>query len=323
MATDLTGAILRSGPSFSPDPHARIEEYTVSTLEQTIEIPPLGGSAVGYTFDKPYDPALPTLVLINSYTTSAELYRPQFADPELGAAANLLAIEPYGHGRTRAGYEHFTYWDSAIANLQVLEALGIDEAFVLGTSQGGWVAVRMALLAPDVVRGLITLGTSMDYESPRSRDLGCWDGVEFNTPLVDALAVPVGEDWVVPDEVVDAVFDTALGGVSAEEREFWLTTYRANYAGDAGRHRLRLSTVNLRDRDGLHGRLDEVRCPVLWLHGTADQVYSVPNAREEIRMFTSSPEARLEVIEGGQHFLSASHPEGVGPAAIEFLKRWA
>jgi pimeloyl-ACP methyl ester carboxylesterase len=36
-------------------------------------------------------------------------------------------------------------------NLQVMEALGVDKAFVLGTSQGGWVTVRMALLAPEKV----------------------------------------------------------------------------------------------------------------------------------------------------------------------------
>ncbi|MEU5273537.1 hypothetical protein [Streptomyces hygroscopicus] len=47
------------------------------------------------------------------------------------------------------------------------------------------------------------------------------------------------------------------------------------------------------------------------------------NAQEEIGMFTRSPEARLEVIEGGQHFLSASKPEDVDSAAIEFVKRWA
>ncbi|MFK8843749.1 alpha/beta fold hydrolase [Streptomyces sp. Ac-502] len=96
--------------------------------------PRLGGSHVGYTFARPYDPALPTLVLINSYTTSVELYRPQFADQALGSAANLLALEPYGHGRTRASYQHFTYWNSAVANLQALAALGIREALVLGTS---------------------------------------------------------------------------------------------------------------------------------------------------------------------------------------------
>lgn len=295
----------------------------MSKIEQTVQVPHLGGSTVGYTFGRPYDPALPTLALINSYTTSAELYRPQFADPALGSAVNLLALEPYGHGRTRASYEHFTYWDSAVANLQALEALGIREAFVLGTSQGGWVAVRMTLLAPDVAKGLILLGTSMDYESPRSRDLGCWDGIEFNTPTIDDLADPVGEDWVVPDQFVDDVFGTAMGGLSADERDFWLAAYRANYAGDAGRHRLRLSTVNLRDRDGLHGRLDEVRSPVLWLHGTADQVYSVDNAQEEIRMFTRSPDARLEVVEDGQHFLSASDPAEVDAAAITFVKQWA
>ncbi|GAA1618779.1 alpha/beta hydrolase [Kribbella sancticallisti] len=294
----------------------------MTKIEQTVEIPHLGGSSVGATFGRPYDPALPTLVMINSYTTSAELYRPQFADPALTDAVNLLALEPYGHGRTRASYQHFSYWDSATANLQALSVLGISEAFVLGTSQGGWIAVRMALLAPDVVKGLIPLGTSMDTESQRSRDLGCWDGVGFCSPFIDAFGEPVGDDWTVPDGFVDDTFDAALGGLSDEERAFWLATYRANYAGDAGRQRLRLCTLNLRDRDGLHGRLDEVSPPILWLHGTADQVYSVANAEEEIKLFTRSCEARLQVIEGGHHFLSASKPIEVDAAVAEFVGRW-
>ena len=60
-----------------------------------------------------------------------------------------------GHGQTSASYEQFTYWDSAIANLQVLDALGIPEAFCLGTSQGGWIAARMAILAPGTVKGKV------------------------------------------------------------------------------------------------------------------------------------------------------------------------
>ncbi|MEU0468358.1 alpha/beta hydrolase [Amycolatopsis sp. NPDC006131] len=295
----------------------------MSTIAHTIDIPHLGGSVIGATFGLPHDPELPTLVMINSYTTSADLYRPQFADPALNGAVNLLALEPFGHGRTRAGYEHFTYWDSAIATLQALAALGISEAFVLGTSQGGWIAVRMALMAPQVVKGLIPLGTSLDTESQRTRDLGCWDGPQFCTPFIDAFADPVDSDWVVPDQFVDDTFDAALGGLTDDERRFWLKTYRTNYAGDAGRHRLRLCTINLRDRDGLHGRLDEVRPPVLWLHGTADQVYSVANAEQEIKLFTRSADARLEVIDGGHHFLSASKPDQVNAAATKFISRWA
>jgi pimeloyl-ACP methyl ester carboxylesterase len=241
----------------------------------------------------------------------------------LAATANLLALEPYGHGRTRASYGQFTYWDSAVANLQVLDALGIAEAFVLGTSQGGWVAARMAMLAPRTVKGIIPLGTSMDFESQRSRDLGCWDGIGFCTPAIDALAESVGEDWVIPVELVDAVLQEGFGeAVPPEERTFWHTTHQGNYAGDAGRERLRISTINLRDRDGLHGRLDSVRCPVLWMHGTADPVYSVANAEDEIRLFVNSPDAELRVVEGGRHFLSASDPDDVNSATVGFVDRW-
>ena len=294
----------------------------VSSTE-TITVPHLGTSTIGYKLGRAYDASLPTLVMVNSFTTSAEQYRPQFADEQLADTANLLAIEPYGHGETRASYEQFTYWDSAIANLQVLDALGIPEAFALGTSQGGWIAARMAILAPGTVKGIIPLGTSMDFESRRSRDLGCWDGIEFCTPAIDALAEPVGDDWVIPAELVDAVLKEGLGeDVPPEERSFWHTAYAKNYTGDAGRKRVRISSINLRDRDGLHGRLDGVRCPVLRMHGTADPVYSVANAEDEMALLVNSPDAELRVVEGGQHFLSASNPDDVNPAAAEFINRW-
>ena len=69
---------------------------------QTIDIPHLGGSTIGYRFGRDYDPSLPTLVMANSFTTSVELSRPQFADEALSSRMNLLAIEPYGHGATRS-----------------------------------------------------------------------------------------------------------------------------------------------------------------------------------------------------------------------------
>ena len=289
----------------------------------TITVPHLGTSTIGYKLGNDYDRSLPTLVMVNSFTTSVEQYRPQFADETLAGAANLLAIEPYGHGQTRASYDQFTYWDSAIANLQVLDALEIPEAFVLGTSQGGWIAARMAILAPGTIKGIIPLGTSMDFESPRSRDLGCWDGIEFCTPAIDALAEPVGDEWVIPTELVDAVLKEGLGeGVPPEERAFWHATYQKNYTGDTGRKHVRISSINLRDRDGLHGRLDSVRCPVLRMHGTEDPVYSVVNAEDEMKLFVNSPDAELRVVDGGQHFLSASNPDEVNAATAEFINRW-
>ena len=79
---------------------------------QTIKVPHLGGITVAYRAspDKP-DPSLPTLVLVNSFTTSSELYSEQFTSERLKGRINLIAIELLGHGGTR-GPEEFTYWDT-------------------------------------------------------------------------------------------------------------------------------------------------------------------------------------------------------------------
>lgn len=119
---------------------------------QTIRVPHLGGISAGYALSgNKYDPSKPTCVLINSMCMTTALYNDQFEDASLTSAVNLLAIEPLGHGSTSCATEHFTYWDSAIMALQVLDALGIQKAFALGTSQGGWIVTRMALLAPERV----------------------------------------------------------------------------------------------------------------------------------------------------------------------------
>ena len=117
-----------------------------------VHVPHLGGISASTYMRHPYNPSKPTLVLCNSFGTSADLYRHQYANTELNNLVNLLAIELLGHGQTRAKTENFTYWDSAVMNLQVLDELEIKgKVFVLGTSQGGWQTVRMALLAPERV----------------------------------------------------------------------------------------------------------------------------------------------------------------------------
>ena len=57
--------------------------------------------------------------------------------------------------------------------------------------------------------------------------------------------------------------------------------------------------------------------------GTADVVYSVANAKEEIKMFVNAKQADLVVVDGGAHFLSASHPKDVDNALIDFVGKWA
>lgn len=125
----------------------------MSSATKTIFVPHLGGIEVGYRLSTATpDPSKPTVVLFNPFTATTDYYRPEFGNTILTGTVNLLAIEPLGHGHTRPKRTPtFTYWDSALMSLQVLEALGIEQAFALGTSQGGWIAARMALLAPEKV----------------------------------------------------------------------------------------------------------------------------------------------------------------------------
>lgn len=135
----------------SKEKQEKQKEFAMAA-KTTVKVPHLGISAGYRLSDDKVESSKPTVVLINSMCMTASLYNDQFNSKSLTDKANLLAIEPLGHGSTSCGTEHFTYWDSAIMALQVMDALGVKKAFALGTSQGGWIVTRMALLAPDRVR---------------------------------------------------------------------------------------------------------------------------------------------------------------------------
>ncbi|KAI4743322.1 alpha/beta hydrolase fold family protein [Aureobasidium sp. EXF-12298] len=297
---------------------------------QIIDVPHLGGIDASYQTPG-LDTSKPTLVLVNSFTTSSELYKTQYANKNLTSKMNLLAIELLGHGQTRCKVENWTYWDTAWMNIQVLQELEkqgkIDQSkgvFALGTSQGGWITVRMALLAPEKITGIIPLGTSLDFESPKTRELGCWNAPSDLTPDIERWSTPSDDSFRPGNTFSDFLIDIGFGkSCPSSVRDFWRNEIANNYTGDEGRKRARMATINLRDRDGLHARLPDVKCPVLWLHGTDDVVYSVANAKREIEMFVGSPDAKLKVVEGGQHFLSFSHPEEVDAAVAEFVAKYS
>lgn len=141
----------------SPTTIARpLKKLSNMAATQTVRVSHLGGIEVGYAMSgsgstNTLDNSKPTCVLINALHTTVAFWRPQFEDEELTSAANLLAIEPLGHGATSCSTEYFTYWDTAIMALQVMDKLGVERAFATGTSQGGFIVARMALLAPDRV----------------------------------------------------------------------------------------------------------------------------------------------------------------------------
>ncbi|KAJ3822205.1 Alpha/Beta hydrolase protein [Lentinula raphanica] len=290
----------------------------MATTTTTMRVPHLGGITVGYRLSGDrYDKTKPTMLLVNPMCTTAALFDNMFTNKKLTDTMNLLAVEPLGHGATTSPTEHFTYWDSAIMTLQLMDNLGINNAFASGASQGAWIVVRMALLAPDKILGLVLTGTSMDSESEESRKTGAWDPHQLLSPLIEewSSATPT-PGFIIGDDLCEMVHDFGFAKSLTQEQEtFWTSILKSVYKGDEGRKKLRGALICLLERDSLHLRLRDMKCPVHWLQGSRDKPYPPALASEHVKLFTSSKDAKLDIIEGGCHYLNVTHPVEVTPRA--------
>ncbi|EWM14148.1 alpha/beta fold hydrolase [Kutzneria sp. 744] len=235
----------------------------------------------------------PAVVLLHSFLMDGGMFEPQVA--ALGDAFRLVTIDERGHGQTPADGP-FTYWDVARDVLEVVDQLGIDQFAVVGTSQGGFVGLRLALLAPDRVTALAVMGSSAAPEDPHVAE--AYRGL-------GALWTTQGPT----DQLLDMVATICIGAMDASA---WKVKLRA-----LPYERVPMLLEALTGRDGVIDRLGEISCPTLVLHGTADAAYPVERAEEIV---AAVPKAEpLVLVEGGAHFLSLTDPDAVNPPLREFL----
>src|SRR5260370_51531 len=105
----------------------------------------------------------PAVLFCHSFTMNGAMFSPQLT--AFAGRYRCITWDQRGHGQSPASGP-FTLWDSARDALALLDRLEIDRAIFVGTSQGGFVSLRAALLAPDRVRGLAVMGTSAATEDP-------------------------------------------------------------------------------------------------------------------------------------------------------------
>jgi 3-oxoadipate enol-lactonase len=202
--------------------------------------------------------------------------------------------DQHGHGGTPAGGP-FSYWDSARDLLGLLDHLGIQRAVLGGMSQGGFVSLRASLLAPDRVRGLILIDTQAGVEDPAVAQ-----GYE-----------QLHETWREhgPGPVQDIVSSIIMGPGQWDD---WYAKWAATDIEE-----FTLAFRCLMDRDDITGRLGEIGCPALIVHGSADAAIPLTKA-EQLRDGLGGP-ARLAVITGGTHASNMSHPGEVSAEILNFF----
>ncbi|MEO1057997.1 MAG: alpha/beta hydrolase [Actinomycetota bacterium] len=208
----------------------------------------------------------------------------------------VVVWDERGFGATEYDGQPFSYWDSARDVIGLLDHLGIDRAVLGGMSQGGFLSLRAALLAPERVAGLILLDTQAGIEVPE------------NVPAYDQMI----ETWLAAgpvDELAEAVATIIIDDAAHHPK--WIAEWRAR-PNDFIEQPYRC----LMDRDDITDRLGEIDIPALVVHGDRDTAISMERA--EILASGLSGASGVVVV-GGAHAANLTNPEPVNDAIGEFL----
>jgi 3-oxoadipate enol-lactonase len=169
-------------------------------------------------------------------------------------------------------------------------------------SQGGFVSLRAALTAPDRVRALVLIDS----------EAGLGD------PAAAARYEQLHQAWLKhgPGPVQEVVASVILGpGRWGGWYARWNEQYVQWAPEDLGQ--LAWPFRCLMDRDDITGRLAQIICPTLIVHGTADA--AIPLARAQaVRDGLGGP-VTFTAVEGAAHASNLTHPDAVNHAILGFL----
>lgn len=111
----------------------------------------------------------PTLLLLHGFMETSVMWA-DFIDM-LSKSHHVLSVDLLGHGQTECvGYVH-TMKDMAEAVFSVLEALKIKEVTCVGHSMGGYVALALAELNPNLIENLCLLNSTFEADNDDRKTL--------------------------------------------------------------------------------------------------------------------------------------------------------
>ncbi len=237
----------------------------------------------------------PVVVLAHGFLMDRSMFAPQVA--AIRDRYRVVTWDARGFGETVFDGAPFTYWDLAHDGLGLLDHLGVDRAVVGGMSQGGFVALRMALLAPQRVAALVLLDSQAGTEDPA------------RVPLLQERM----EAWIADGpsaDLAEVAAELVLG--DANLKRTWIPRWMAREP-----QTLIEPSHALLTRDDITGQLEQIDVPALVVHGTADAAISMERAQALADGLPGC--AGVVAIPDGTHTANLTHPGAVNDALITFL----
>ena len=198
--------------------------------------------------------------------------------------------------------------DAHVADvIALLDELGIDRVHVAGTSFGGFVALKLAVLHPGRVASIAVIAAA---ERITSR---VWEGSVNAREAALAAAAGTGDggrvlDFVLPATYSPAYLEANAGTLGAHRRQTALLP-RLWFLGIAGI----LSSLEGVD---LTPDLPRIQCPALIVAGEEDRMFPLEHSQA---LASGIPGARLAVVPGGSHGVVIEQPGKVAEILRDFL----
>lgn len=217
-----------------------------------------------------------------------------------------IAIDPPGHGASTPLDRVFTFEECARCLLQILDALDVDRAHIVGNSWGAMIGATFTALHPGRVRTSILMNGTASPARPRQR-------LEYGALLVLARAL-----GGFRPPLTGAVRSAFLGPTSLRSRpdvvEQMMRMVAANDIGSVA-HAVRSVVVRRPDQRHLLAR---IRTPTLVVGGLQDATFRPPEVED---MANAIPGARLTFIEDAAHLVALEVPGVVNTLMDDFFRR--
>jgi 3-oxoadipate enol-lactonase len=218
----------------------------------------------------------------------------------------VVLIDPPGHGGSERLTAPFSFEDYARSVVDILDALGIDAAHVVGNSWGGMIGGTFAATYPERVRSAVLMNCTASTAGARQR-------IEYGILL--RLAGLLGE---IRPPLTRSVLKAFLGPTTFRTRPEVVGYVRATVRSvDVESSTWAVRSVVPR-RPDQRALLSRVRAPVLVVAGAEDATFPMA---ETMAMADAIPGARFVVLDGVAHLAGLEDPALVNRLVDDFLGR--
>lgn len=300
----------------------------MTTLPATDDYPRIAANGIELSYDRFGDPQAPALLLIMGFACQMLQWDEPFCEQLAARGYHVIRFDNRDIGQstwfTDAGVPPmgklllrsllrrptgapYLLADMAADSVGLLDALGIEQAHIVGASMGGMIAQEVALRYPQRVRTLTSImSTTSDPWLPPAK-LRVWS-VMLKRPATDRAGyiAHYARTWQVLRGPGRYPEDEARDLVRAGR----LFARGLNPSGVARQLAAIVASGSRRKR--LHG----LKTPTLVIHGNADPLIRLPGGVATARAI---PGARLQIVVGMGHAL----PERVWPEVLDGIAKHA